>query len=139
MRKKLYVGLLLLTVLQSCSSINAVVESNGFYTNVYRGIRGILMPYENISRRGKWSEKDKKAFTETCVDEIVKMKDTPNGKTIQSVGVNIEEFAKKSCDCAFKKVEAAYDNPTNAGKDSQGLNTIGGDCGRDVIMELMKK
>jgi|JI81BgreenRNA_FD_contig_91_240767_length_2019_multi_5_in_0_out_0_2 hypothetical protein len=139
MRKKLFVGLLLITVLQNCSSINAVIESNGFYATTNRNIRKFLMPQENISRRKKWSEKDKKAFTKGCVDEIVKMKDTPNGKTIQSVGVNIEEFAQKACDCAIKKVEATYDNPTSAGKDSQGLNTIGGDCGRDVMMELMKK
>ncbi|KOY87502.1 hypothetical protein AD998_16385 [bacterium 336/3] len=139
MRKKLYVGLLLLTVLQSCSSINAVIESNGFYTNVYRGIRGILMPYENISRRGKWSEKDRKAFTKGCEDEINKLKDTPNGKTIQGAGVNIEEFAQKACDCAMKKVEQKYQDPKEANKDNEGLTNIGSDCGRDVMIELMKK
>jgi len=98
-----------------------------------------LMGSCKSSKKGAWTDTDKKAFNKGCVDEIVKMKDTPNGKTIQSVGVNIEEFAQKSCDCAIKKVEAAYDNPTSAGKDSQGLNTIGGDCGKDVMMQLMKK
>jgi len=98
-----------------------------------------LMGSCKSSKKGAWQEGDKKEFAKSCEDEINKLKDTPNGKTIQSAGVNIEEFAKKSCDCAIKKVEAAYDNPKEASKDNGGLTKIGGDCGKDVMMELMKK
>jgi hypothetical protein len=98
-----------------------------------------LMGSCKSSKKGAWVEGDKKAFAKTCEDEINKLKDSPNGKTIQAAGVNIEEFAKKSCDCAVKKVEAAYEGPKDAAKDNSGLTSIGSDCGREVMMQLMKK
>ena len=139
MTKKILWGLIIFVLLQNCSSINAVIESNGFYTTTNNNIRKWLIPNENVSRKGKWSEKDRKSFVKGCENEINKLKDSPDGKTIQSVGVNIEEFAKKSCDCAFKKVEAAYHSPKDAEKDKSGLTNIGSECGGDVMIELMKK
>ena len=98
-----------------------------------------LMGSCKSSKKGAWTDGDKKSFTKGCESEINKLKDSPDGKTIQSVGVNIEEFAKKSCDCALKKVEAAYESPKDAEKDKSGLTNIGSECGRDVMMQLMKK
>jgi hypothetical protein len=90
------------------------------------------------SKKGAWVEKDKKAFIEGCEGEIKKMKDTPDGKTVAAL-VNLEEFGKKSCECALKKIEESYKNPTQAEKDKEGTDKIAQKCGADIMLELMNQ
>ena len=52
------------------------------------------------SKKGKWNDADKKAFTETC---LAKAKDKDKG------GMD-DAKAKAFCDCALPKAEAASDN-----------------------------
>lgn len=90
------------------------------------------------SKKGAWSESDKKAFREGCEGEIQRLKDSPDGKTIAAL-VSLEEFGKKSCDCALKKIEQEYENPNEAKKNDAGVDKIAQKCGEDVMIELMSK
>jgi hypothetical protein len=134
MRKVIYGILILLIALQACQSSKKVIT-----TNSNSATSKAVAKKEETSKKGDWSKEEKKKFIESCEMEIKALKDTPDGKTIQSVGVNIEEFAQKSCDCALKKVEQNYENATEASKDSEGLSKIGSECGGAVMKELMKK
>ncbi|KOY87503.1 hypothetical protein AD998_16390 [bacterium 336/3] len=98
-----------------------------------------LMGSCKSSKKGAWTDGDKKSFTKDCEAEIVKVKDTPDGKTIESMGVKIEDLAQKACDCAIKKIESNYENLKEADKDSKGTKAIGTECGAEAMKELMKK
>ena len=125
--------------LQACHSSKKVAATNTATSITNTNTAKAASKKEEISRKGAWSAEDKKKFISSCEGEIIALKDTPDGKTIQSVGVNIEEFAKKSCDCAFKKVEQNYENALEATNDTEGLTKIGSECGGAVMKELMKK
>jgi hypothetical protein len=91
------------------------------------------------SKKGAWLDKDKSEFTKACEKEISTMKDSEDGKLIQSLGVNLDDFGKKSCDCALKKIEQNYDSPKEADKDSKGIDKIVKECSEDVMEQLKKK
>ncbi|MDX1903440.1 MAG: hypothetical protein SFU27_04720 [Thermonemataceae bacterium] len=90
------------------------------------------------SKKGAWVDSDKKEFSKSCEAEIQKLKDSPNGKTVAAMVGNLDEFAKKSCDCSLQKLEQAYESPKDAQKDNAGITKIGQECGKDVMLELMK-
>ncbi|MCU0439702.1 MAG: hypothetical protein MUC49_17570 [Raineya sp.] len=99
----------------------------------------LMMGSCKSSKKGAWTDGDKKTFTKLCEESFAKEKGSANMKTIESVGVKIEEFTKKSCDCLLSKAEQQYDNVKAADKDASGITKIAGDCGGQVIQELMKK
>jgi len=137
--KKLNGGITILSLMliQCCKSVNYVIESNRFYYQTSKNIKKWIMPTSLLQEEASGQEKE--IFAKACRDEIMKLKDSHDGRTIQEAGVNLEEFAFKSCDCAIKKVEKKYENPSDADKDLDGMTKISEECGRDMMMELMKK
>jgi hypothetical protein len=94
---------------------------------------------EAESKKGYWTTAHEQDFLKSCEAQIMALKDTKDGQTIQAVGINIEEFGKKSCSCALEKVEKNYENIIDANKDLSGINKIGEECGEEVMKEMMKK
>ncbi|KOY87500.1 hypothetical protein AD998_16375 [bacterium 336/3] len=139
MQKIIYTVFACFVVLQACNTSKKVATTSSNSNATTATTKAAVAKKEEVSKKGGWNEQEKKKFVESCEAEIMALKDTPDGKTIQSMGVNIEEFAKKSCDCAIKKVEQNYENVTEASKDTEGLTKIGSECGGAVMKELMKK
>ncbi|MCU0439704.1 MAG: hypothetical protein MUC49_17580 [Raineya sp.] len=138
MKKIFYMAFMCWITLQACHSSQKVANTNATNSSGTNTAKAVSKKQE-ISKKGAWNEEDKKNFISSCEGEIMALKDTKDGQTIQGAGVSIEEFAKKSCDCAFKKVEKNYENVLEAGKDTEGLAKIGGECGGEAMNALMKK
>jgi len=138
MKKIAYLALVLFLGLQACKS-KENKENSSSSSSSSSSSDEKSKESSDASKKGTWTASDKSAFSKACEDEIMKLKDTPDGKTIQGAGVNLEEFAKKSCDCAIEKVEKGYESPSDADKDTPGMTKIGEGCGREVMTALMKK
>lgn len=136
MKKLTYFLFVSLMIIQACKSKENKENSNSSSTSTEKKEE---KKEEASSKKGYWTADHEQEFIKDCEGEIMRLKDTPDGKKIQAVGVNIEEFAQKSCKCALDKVENAYEDINEAEKDSKGITKIGEGCGRDVMMELMKK
>jgi hypothetical protein len=137
MQKLAYILVVGLGILQACNSSKKIASTNS--TSTKNNTTQTTKKQIEASKKGAWNEEDKKKFIESCESEIMALKDSPDGKTIVSVGVKLEDFAKKSCSCALKKVEQNYENAVELGKDNQGLTKIATECGGEAMKELMKK
>ncbi|MCS6795334.1 MAG: hypothetical protein RMJ97_04405 [Raineya sp.] len=89
------------------------------------------------SKKGSWLENDKKDFLKNCTGKFKMMKDTKEGEVLSALA-NLEELGNKSCECALKKFEQTYDNPSQAKQDDAGASEILKKCGEEAMKELMK-
>ena len=69
------------------------------------------------SKKGKWNDKDKKAFSDLCLAEAKAAKQD-------------DAQSKKICDCALPKAEAAADNAAAFAADKTANNTITAECAK---------
>lgn len=69
------------------------------------------------SKKGKWNDKDKKAFADNCLSEA------KAAKVDDALG-------KKICDCALPKAEAAADNAAAFAADKAANKTITEECAK---------
>ncbi|KOY87501.1 hypothetical protein AD998_16380 [bacterium 336/3] len=135
MKKLTYFLFACLIIVQACKSKENKESSSSSSTEKKEDVKSS----EPESKKGYWTTAHEEEFKKACEGEIMSLKDSPDGKTIQAAGVDIDEFAKKSCSCALDKVEKNYENIIDANKDIKGINEIGESCGKEVMIELMKK
>lgn len=137
MKKLTYFLFACLIIVQACKSKENKESSNSSSSSTEK--KEEKKESEETSKKGYWTTAHEEEFKKACEGEIMSLKDSPDGKKIQAVGVDIDEFAKKSCSCALDKVEKNYENIIDANKDIKGINGIGESCGKEVMVELMKK
>jgi hypothetical protein len=81
-------------------------------------------PAKGDSKKGKWSNADKKIFLDDC-----------NGvKEVKDLG----KLGNELCDCMLKKSEMTFSNFKEADSDEQGMETIGLSCADEVVGKKKK-
>jgi hypothetical protein len=91
------------------------------------------------SQKGAWTTDEKKQIEKVCSNDMKKHKESGGAKPFEEIGIKFDDFAQKACDCFIQKVESKYNNIAESEKDAAGLEKIAGECGKELVLKLMKK
>jgi hypothetical protein len=89
------------------------------------------------SKKGAWTEADKKTATDRCNKEMEKMKSSADMKSLADMGGDVSMFGTKVCDCITKKIEADYESLASI--DNAKMEAIGATCGEEIAKPMMEE